>query len=87
MIVINVKGVEDVFSELHRISRGEKPPAEAPEFLLADMAFWKVSHEFLVPVCVRALPIGHTERRMSMKDAIGLRRDACQELSSSWLTG
>ncbi len=24
---------------------------------------------------------------MSMKDGIGLRRDACQELSSSWLTG
>ena len=24
---------------------------------------------------------------MSMKDGIGLRRDACQELISSWLTG
>ncbi len=37
-------------------------------------------------LCARALADRNRERGMSMKDGIGLRRDACQVLSSSWLT-
>ena len=47
--MVSVKDVEEVFGEFARISRGEEPLMEAPEFILADVALWIVSNEILVP--------------------------------------
>ena len=82
-IAVAVKHVEGVVCDLAHHSRGEEPLVEDLEFLLADAAFWIVSHESDVPVCESISRSGHRERRTSMKDGIGSRRDACQDMSSS----
>ena len=87
-VAVSVKDAEKVFRELTRVTIGEDPLVKVPELLSVESAVWIVSQELVVPVCASALvDRGQRERRMSMKDGIRLGRDACQELSSSWLTG
>jgi len=49
-VVISVKGVEEVFHELARITGGEEPLVEASEFLLVKQAIQRVFLETVVPV-------------------------------------
>ena len=49
-VVVIVKGVEEVFREFARITKGEEPLMEVLEFLLVETAIREVFHEVLVPV-------------------------------------
>jgi len=85
-VVVSVKGAEEVFRELARITGGEESLVEASEFLLVKPAVRRVLLEIFVPVYASIGGSGQGERGMSIKDAIGLVSDAYQELSSFWLT-